>query len=91
MLLRSKLRWIGWVLLGGISLSATPVLAWNPFKSAENAVGDALKTGGRKLGDGLGQGAVDALQPALVSTVGTVSRAAGSLVADVDTRITREA
>jgi hypothetical protein len=72
------------------TLAATPAWAFNPFKSAENAVGDAIKSGGKKLGQGLGEGAVEALQPALVSTLGTASRAAGTLVADVDTRLTRQ-
>jgi len=90
MLLRSTTRHVGLALLLLAQLAATPAWAWNPFKSAENAVGDAIKSGGKKLGQGLGQGAVEALQPALVSTIGTASRAAGSLVADVDTRLTRQ-
>jgi len=72
------------------ALSASSAWAWNPFRSAKDAVGDAIKGGGRKLGEGLGQGAVEALQPALVSTIGTASRAAGTLVADVDMRLTRQ-
>jgi hypothetical protein len=90
MLLTSGTRWVALNLLFLAAIPATPAWAWNPFKSAEDAVGDAIKTGGRKLGEGLGQGAVEALQPALVSTIGTASRAAGSLVADVDTRLTRQ-
>jgi hypothetical protein len=91
MLLTTRMaRSASYALLFLAQLAATPAWAWNPFKSAENAVGDAIKSGGKKLGEGLGQGAVEALQPALVSTIGTASRAAGSLVADVDTRLTRQ-
>ena len=90
MLLTSGTRWVALNLLFLAAIPATPAWAWNPFKSAQDAVGDAIKTGGRKLGEGLGQGAVEALQPALVSTIGTASRAAGSLVADVDRRLTRQ-
>jgi hypothetical protein len=67
-----------------------PAAAWNPFKAVERKVGDAVESGGKRLGKGLGEGAVEALQPALVSIIGTASRAASSLVADVDTRLTRQ-
>jgi len=71
-------------------LTATPALAWNPFKAAGDAVGGALKSSGKSLGGGLGQGAVEAIQPALVSTIGTAQAAASTLVADVDVRLTRQ-
>ncbi len=90
MLLTSRSRRVGFTLLLLTTLAAAPARAFNPFKSAENAVGDAIKSGGKKLGQGLGEGAVEALQPALVSTIATASRAAGTLVADVDTRLTRQ-
>lgn len=73
-----------------LSLTTTPAVAWNPFQAAGDAVGGALKSGGKSLGQGLGQGAVEAIQPALVSTITTASAAASSLVADVDTRLTRQ-
>jgi hypothetical protein len=90
MLLTSRARALSYTLLITVQLAAAPAFAWNPFKSAENAVGDSIKSGGRKLGQGLGQGAVEALQPALASTIATASQAAGTLVADVDTRLTRQ-
>jgi hypothetical protein len=90
MLLRARWGRVGFALLFLIPCAATPAQAWNPFKSAENAIGDAIKSGGKKLGQGLGEGAVEAIQPALASTIGTASRAAGTLVADVDTRLTRQ-
>lgn len=71
-------------------LCAAPALAWNPFKSAKEAVGNSVEAGGRRLGKGLGAGAVEAIQPALVSTIGTASQAAASLMADVDARLTRQ-
>jgi hypothetical protein len=71
-------------------LWATPAMAWNPFKSAKEAVGSSIEAGGRRLGKGLGAGAVEAIQPALVSTIGTAAQAASSLMADVDTRLTRQ-
>jgi hypothetical protein len=88
--LPTRSRRVAFALLLLAQLATTPAWAWNPFKSAENAAGDAIKSGGKKLGQGLGEGAVEALQPALVSTIGTASRAAGSLVADVDTRLTHQ-
>ncbi|HEY5282200.1 MAG TPA: hypothetical protein VIM14_05370, partial [Polyangia bacterium] len=90
MLLTNRARALSYTLLITVQLATSPAFAWNPFKSAENAVGDSIKSGGRKLGQGLGQGAVEALQPALASTIATASQAAGTLVADVDTRLTRQ-
>jgi hypothetical protein len=90
MLLTKHARALSYTLLVLVQLAAAPALAWNPFKTAENAVGDAIQSGGRKLGQGLGQGAVEALQPALASTIATASQAAGTLVADVDTRLIRQ-
>jgi hypothetical protein len=79
------------VLLVGLVLAVSrPAAAWNPFKAAGRAVGDALESGGRSVGKGLGEGAVSALQPALVTTIDTAARAASTLVADVDTRLGRQ-
>lgn len=88
MLLASRVRCLAFALASLATLWALPAAAWNPFKAAGDAVGESIETGGRKLGGGLGQGAVEALQPALVSTIGTASRAASSLVADVDAKLT---
>lgn len=67
-------------------LTTTPAVAWNPFTAA----GNAIRSGGKNLGQGLGEGAVEAIQPALVSTIGTAQAAASTLVADVDIRLTRQ-
>jgi len=83
-----KLRTTCATILLACLVAPTAANAWNPFKAVGDAAGDSIKAGGRKLGEGLGQGAAEALQPALLSTLGSVSRTASSLVADVDQRMT---
>ena len=90
MLLRRSYLPASCLVLGFALLSPTPAAARNPFQAVKHAAGDAIEFGGHKLGHGLGEGVVEAVQPALVSTIGTTSRAASSLVADVDTRLTRQ-
>lgn len=75
-------------LAAAVLLCHSNAFAWNPFKTAGQALGDSIQAGGRRLGQGLGQGAIEAVQPALTSTISTASAAASSLVADVDTRLT---
>jgi len=65
-----------------------PAAAWNLLSKAEDCVGDQIKAGGKKLGQGLGEGAVEALQPALSATIATASTAATVLVSDVDRKLT---
>lgn len=79
MLLASRVRCLAFALASLAMLWALPAAAWNPFKAARDAVGDTINAGG--LGEGLGQGAVEALQSALVSTICTASRA------DVDAKL----
>lgn len=74
-------------LWAGLGFADSVALAWNPFKVVGHAVGESLERGGHRLGHGLAQGAVEAVQPALTSTIGTASAAASLLVADVDTRV----